>query len=224
MTGIDGRVNNLNQDAFRAAQSAQYGAGTREKGLVEAIALKNGILKDGKIDANEQDLLNEILSGQSTVAIKSQSVSNSNPVELTFNNKWNATGLNVLRNISAPGTHNPTTNNADLNKAWTKGGEDFRELTQIYSRSPADAERVTNFLADKVSKAWDDSSITNGYGPLRSLIATGFAGVNQLEGDANVQGRWMVHNAIKQVDTKPDGSDGAIPNFLYNWIRPGGLL
>jgi len=218
MTGIDGRVNNLNQNVFSTLEAIkQRNQGKSTLNATDARQLNEAIKADGIIDAAETDLLRELTQKDLRAINVSQDNSNFSPKSLTF---ASTTGQaqNILKATLS------SASDTELSKLWNGGPQGIAALTQIYSRSPADAERVTTFLAKQVDKAWDESSITNGYGPLRSLIANGFAGVNQLEGDANVQGRWMVHNAIKQVDTKPDGSDGAIPNVLYNWIRPGGLL
>jgi len=219
MTGIDGRVNNLNQNVFSTLESIKG----RNQAKVninkeEAQQLSQAILADGVVDKNEADLLKELTQSSFRSVNISKDNNNFSPSTLNFA----STSSSDVRNILSQTLN--VSSKTELNQLWNQGATGLAKLTEIYSRSPVDAKHVTNFLAEQVSKAWDESSITNGYGPLRELIATGFAGVNQLEGNANAQGRWMVHNAIKQVDTKPDGSDGAIPNFLYNWIRPGGIL
>lgn len=111
-----------------------------------------------------------------------------------------------------------------LNELTNKGAEGFKELTAIYQRSPADANRVVNVLSNKASQAWEKSAISNAYSPLRTMIADAYAGVNQLQGKDNDAGRWMLHRAIEKTDRNADGSNGAVPDFLYNWIRPGGVI
>lgn len=220
MTGIDGRVNNLNRDVFTAARQLQTVSGDRTKSAQAARNLQSAILKDNKIDDAERDLLNEITRGNGgEINISGQKSASFNPQDLKFKNNFSSDAVNILKNTNvAQGS------NAELESIWRNSANPIRELTRIYSGSPAGKEQVTNFLASKANDAWDRSSIGNGYGPMRDMISSAYGQVNQLSGSENEQGRWMLFDAIKKVDTNPNGSDGAIPNMLYNWIRPGGYL
>jgi hypothetical protein len=209
MTGIDGRVSGLNKDVFQTLQNIKK---TNSGALTEANAkeLQVAINKDGKIDSAEQDLLTELTqSNIRTINIQSaDSPANS----LVF-----GTTAGKARSVLQE-TQTPT---AELDKLATQGGEGIQALTKIYQRSPADAERVTNALAKKGLEAWDKSGVTNAYGPLTSMISSAFSGIKKLEGQDNSDARLMLHGAIKQIDTT---KNDAIPDFLYNWIRPGGVI
>lgn len=219
MAGIDGRVTGLNQDAFQAAKFAQIRKSTAPKGVTEANVLKNAILKDNKIDSAEQDLINEFTSdsGQK-VNISAQQTAGFSPQDISFNNKWSSEAIDIIKDIK------PKENISQLDSLWNSGAKGFKEITKIYQSSPENKEKVLNFLEGKTKTAWDKSGITNAYSPLKGLISTAYSGVNQLSGDDNTAGRTMLHEAIKRVDTTESGGNGSIPDFLYNWIRPGGYI
>lgn len=209
MTGIDGRVNNLNADVFGALQSIR----SRNSGsLTEADArqLSQAIKKDGTIDAAEQDLLTELT--QSNVRAITISSAQSPANSVTFGTTSGRT-RQVLQETQTP--------TAQLRALAQQGGNGIRELTKIYQRSPADAERVVNVLASQGMSAWEQSSVGNAYGPLRGMISAAYSGVSQLEGQDNSDARNMLHKAMNQIDR---ANNDAVPDFLYNWIRPGGYL
>jgi hypothetical protein len=228
---IDGNVSGLNRDAFQATQYAQSRKGTEAKGMVEAQAIRNAVLKDGKIDAAEEDLLRELTSGQNKVTVGAQKTSDFNPANLNFSNTWTADARKLLSDTL------PSQSGArELEGLWSKGANGIDDMVAIYRRSPADKSRVVEFLSQKTGEAWDKSSITNGYAPLRAAIASAYSGVNQLQGDANTAGRSMLYEALSHLDTVRDNQgkpvldeqgkpkNANIPDFLYNWIRPGGYL
>lgn len=212
MTGINGQVNGLNRDVFTTLQNIKSrNPGSSALRDADARELSAAINKDGTVDAAENDLLNELTQNRTRSIRISSSDASANSVSFT----------------STAGTTKAILNNtqkAHFNKLFSQGNEGFKELTAIYQRSPEDAQKVVDFLSAKASEAWDQSSVTNAYAPLRSLISTAYSGVNQLEGQANTDGRNMLHRAIEKLDRNPDGSNGSMPDFLYNWIRPGGVI
>jgi t-SNARE complex subunit (syntaxin) len=209
MTGIDGRVSGLNNDVFQALQNIKK---TNSGALSETDAktLQTAINKDGKIDSAEQDLLTE-LTQSSLRSINIQSADS--PAQSVVFATTSGKARSVLQETQ--------TSTAQLKKLASEGEKGIQELTKIYQRSPADAERVVAVLAKEGLAAWDKSSVTNGYGPLTQMISSAYAGINKMSGQDNTDGRWMLHKAIKQIDTV---KNDAIPDFLYNWIRPGGRL
>jgi len=81
MSQINGRVTGLNQDVFKALQQVKN---PQQMSSAEAQKLKTAILKDGKIDANEQDLLEELTANQTQVRVEARRESNFNPSALNF--------------------------------------------------------------------------------------------------------------------------------------------
>lgn len=216
---IDGRVNNLNQDTFKALQYAHALRPNGPHDEKSATTIANAILKDNVIDAGERDLIDELTkSTAQKVVVSAQKGQDFDPKDIAVANRFTDNAKALLQNLK------PQTGVSDLELLWRQGPAAFGPLTDIYSKSPADKTRVLNFLAGKLGKAWEFSTISNGYGPLRQLIGVAYSGVNALEGERNTKGRTMLYDAVSQIDKAPDGSNGPIPDFIYNWIRPGGLI
>lgn len=205
---IDGRVNNLNHDVASTLQRLQRvnPGSITEAGVKE---LKASILKDKVIDASEQDLIYE-LTQDTARNVSVYTAGGQAPVAVTYPAKGPA--KQALTDI--------LNQNERVEENWSAGAEGFKKLTAIYSRSPEDAQRIVNFAADKLSEAWGNSSMGNGYKPLRDLIGSvyGFATAPGANVDA---GRNILHSAMKQVDQK---ANDKIPDFFYNWVRPGGYI
>ena len=65
---------------------------------------------------------------------------------------------------------------------------------------------------------WEVSNLSNGYKPLRDLIGKLYGYSNATGGDTKT-GRTILYRAMNQLDRS--AKDG-VPDFLYNWTRPGG--
>ena len=72
-----------------------------------------------------------------------------------------------------------------------------------------------------MNQAWTESSITNGYAPLRNLLAEGYAHLQGMDPETGNKGRQMYYQTMKALD---QSAGDRIPDFLYNWIRPVGLI
>ncbi|MGV3524383.1 MAG: hypothetical protein ACO1RX_09165 [Candidatus Sericytochromatia bacterium] len=209
MPNLDGRVNNLNRDVASTLQRLQR---ANPGSITEAGAqeLKTAILKDNNIDANEQDLLNELTQDKvKSISVYAEGIAN--PVAVTYS----ATGRSkaILESMGNP--------QENLSALWSQGQAGYKRLTEIYARSPSDAKKVTDFVAGKLQSAWDQSNMGNGYKPLRDLIGSTYGFATSNTGESVTQGRNLLHASMKQVDQQ---ANDRIPDFLYNWVRPGGLL
>lgn len=208
MAGIDGRVSGLNRDAFQALQQVKNPQKMTE---AEAKSVRSAIMKDGRIDAAEKDLLQEMTHDSGKIQVSAQATADFHPADLNFTS---ATGeakdrLDILANTP------------NLNTLWDGGSEGRRKLIDFYSISPATARRATQFVASKVNQAWQKSNLTNGYGPLRDLIGEAYGAIKDADPETNSKGRTMYYDAAKMVDQY---AGDAIPDFVYNWIRPGGYI
>ena len=206
---IDGRVTGLNKDVYQTLQAIK----NKNSGALteaDAQAIRTAVNKDGQVDANEADLLSELTQSKiRAVSIQSADAPANSVMFGTTSGKTRAVLQETLVSTEK------------LNQLAELGGDGIRELTKIYQRSPADAERVVGALSRKGLEAWDKSSIGNAYGPLSDMISGAYSGIGKLEGKDNTDARWMLHRAMKQIDTQ---KNDAVPDFLYNWIRPGGYL
>lgn len=205
---IDGKVSGLNTTTFNALQAIKK----RNPGSLtekDANELKAAVNKDGKIDDGERDLLEEMTQSQFRNITVTQE-GNINAKVMTFPTVGNA--KKVLQD-----TINPVLN---LEEAWNNGNTGFNDIIKAYKKSPMEEARVTNFVADKLAKAWEQSNMGNGYKPLRDMIGRLYGFSNSAGSDTNT-GRTILYKSMNQIDRNAGDS---IPDFLYNWVRPGGYI
>lgn len=214
----DGRVSGLNQDVFRTIQYIKRYNPNGPLQTSDAELLKKAILKDNKIDEAEADLLKELNQGnQNNITIGAQKTATFNPNDLQFTGKLSEQAKTVLSDVKPGAQPAPP----PLDALWNGGPEGFKKLLNIYRSSPQDAQRVRDYLSQKVTQAWNQGSWTSGHAPLRGLIVQGYNNLSKLsEADSNL-GRTLFYEVLRNVDRQ--GGD-AIPDMLYNWIRPGGYI
>ncbi len=209
MGNVNGRVNGLNNNVYDTLKEIK----SKNKGALnpnDATKIAQAVKQDNKIDAAEEDLLVELTQNN----VRSIRVSSSkNPANtVSFGTAVGKT-QKMLQETLIP--------TSELEKLSGQGAAGIKKLVSVYQRSPADAERVVKALAKKGAEAWEKSAVTNAYAPLRDMISASYSGVKALEGESHDAGRDMLHQSIKQIDLK---KGDAIPDFLYNWIRPGGRI
>jgi len=108
----------------------------------------------------------------------------------------------------------------DMSQAWGNGQTGWNSILAEYKKNPEQEARVLNFVQGKVAEQWALSNIKNGYKPLRDLIGRYYGYSNSAGSDTNV-GRALLYRACNGVDRN---AADAMPDFLYNWVRPGGYL
>ncbi len=207
---IDGKVAGMNADTFTAFQNIKKrnpGAMTQ----ANAEELKLAILKDNKIDDAERDLLEEMT--QSQFRSITVTIANAKPTDakiVSYPVSGNA--KKVLQDVLNPP--------ADLAAEWGNGVAGWNIIVREYKKSAVEEVRVVNFVAGKLALQWEQSNMKNGYKPLRDEIAKRYGYSNSASADAN-SGRTLLYKAMNQVDRN---AKDAVPDFLYNWVRPGGYL
>lgn len=211
---MDGKVTNLNMDAFRTLQMIKARTPNGPLTDADATRIKTAILKDNKVDEAEADLLQEIMGGGGNIDVSAKKESGFSPSDIQFNKTASAGAKKILESIKP-------LDDKDIAALWNGGPAGFAKLVDAYSTSSQNAEKITKFIGDEVLKTWDKSSLGNGYAPLRSLISSSTDNLGKLQGTQNEQGRKMLHGGMAQADKKVND---AIPDFLYNWIRPGGYI
>jgi len=115
------------------------------------------------------------------------------------------------------GVHNRS---LDMSQAWGNGQAGWNSILAEYKKNPEQEARVLNFVQGKVAEQWEVSNLKNGYKPLRDLIGKYYGYSNSAGSDTNV-GRTLLYRACNGVDRN---AADAMPDFLYNWVRPGGYL
>lgn len=206
---IDGKVAGLNPTTHAALKTIK----TRNPGSLTArdtTELKVAIMADGKVDDAERDLLEEMT--QSQFRLITATLANSNPADdvKTYPTAGSAKQV-LLETLNPP---------LDLDKSWNGGMAGWHDIIREYKKSAANEPRVINFVAGKLMVRWKESNIGNGYKPLRDEIGRLYGFSNSAGSNTNA-GRTILYHSMKQVD---QNEQDKVPDFLYNWVRPGGYL
>ncbi len=205
---IDGKVAGLNEATFAALSTVKQ----RNPGsLTERDAQEIGaaIMADQVLDDAERDLLEEMTQSlfRSITVMPAGDTARSVKVYPTAGNT-----KKLLQGVLNPPL--------DLHAAWTQGASGWIGMCSEYKKGPLQDARVVGFVQSKLAEQWEASNMSNGYKPLRDLIGKLYGYSNVTGGDTNT-GRTILYRAMNQLDRS--ASDG-VPDFLYNWTRPGGYL
>lgn len=208
---LDGKVAGLNEPVFAAlAEIKKRNPGALTE--VSARQLAAAINKDGQIDAAERDLLEELTQSMFrsiTVTPPSASLPAGRKV-MSYPTSGNA--KKILQDVLNPPL--------DLEAAWTSGQAGWNSIIAEYKKSPDREAGTVAFVQGKLAEQWAVSNLGNGYKPLRDMIAQRYGFSHAPSSDANT-GRLILYKSMIQLDRS--AKDG-VPDFLYNWTRPGGYL
>lgn len=205
---VDGKVAGLNEAAFTALSTVKQ----RNPGSLterDAKELANAIMADQVVDDSERDLLEEMTQSQFR-NITVTPVGDTTRSVKTFPTVGNA--KKVLQGVLNP--------QLDLDAAWSQGAAGWKDILIEFKKSSSQEARVVGFVQGKLAEQWEASNPGNGYKPLRDMIAKLYGYSNSAGADTNT-GRTILYRAMDQLDRSV--SDG-VPDFLYNWTRPGGSL
>lgn len=207
----DGKVNGLNADSYAVLQTIKKrnpGAFTENSAKELAAAL----LKDGTIDPAETDLVVEMTQSQFrsiTITPANAAVGSTDKI-LTY--PISGAAKTVLQHVINPPL--------DFTAEWAKPDRGWNLLVADYKRSPERKAAVLAFVTQEMAKKWEVSNMANGYKPLRDEIGKLYGQSNAPSADATA-GRTLLYDALNTVDRN---AKDAMPDFLYNWVRPGGYL
>lgn len=206
---IDGKVSGLNKQTFPALQAIKKAnpSNLTEK---DANQLKIAIMADGKVDAVERDLLREMTQSQFRNIIVTPADTSATDKVMTFPVVGNA--KKVLLYVLNPVP--------DLAAEWAKPDHNWNLIVADYKSGPEREAKVLAFVTEEMAKKWEVSTMGNGYKPLRDEIAKIY-GLCNASGADGATGRDLLYKAMNMVDRK---AQDAVPDFLYNWVRPGGSL
>jgi hypothetical protein len=210
-TATDGKVTGLNLESYTAFQTIKKrnpGAFTESDSNALAVAIR----KDGVIDPLETDLLREMTQSQFrsiTVTPANAAVDSTDKV-VSYPVSGNA--KKVLLDVLDPPL--------DLTAEWAKPDHSWGLLVKEYKITLERGAKVQAFVTEQLGKKWEVSNMGNGYKPLRDLIGKLYGHSNSLGADTN-GGRTLLYNAMNMLDRN---AKDAVPDFLYNWVRPGGYL
>jgi hypothetical protein len=204
-TPTDGKVDGLGVDVFRTLQTL------REKNpdsLTEADAneIKKAVLADGKIDAVERDLLDELVTSFYRIygiTITAAGAQPGDPVVKLFPVSQNAKRvlISVLR--------------FDFPSAWAKGKEGWTAMIDESKKNEQERTRVVDFVGTMFAAEWAKGTQADAYKPLRDLLARHYGFVEtQPDGRADY-GKRILFLAMRKVD---EDEDGRVPDFIYLWL------
>lgn len=205
---VDGKVAGLSEVAFTALATIKQ----RNPGSLtqrDAQELVTAIMADQVLDDSERDLLEEMTQSQfRNIAVTP--TGDTTRRTTTFPAVGNA--KKVLQGVLNP--------QLDLDAAWTQGAGGWKDMIIEFNKSPEQEARVVAFVQGKLAEQWEVSSLSNGYKPLRDMIGKLYGYSNSAGADTNT-GRTILYQAMDQLDRS---ASDQVPDFIYNWIRPGGSL
>lgn len=205
---IDGKVAGLNKATFAALSTVKQ----RNPGSLterDAQEIGTAIMTDQVVDDAERDLLEEMTQSMFRNITVTLAGDTARSVR-TYPTAGNAKRL-------LQGVLNPP---LDLEAVWTKGSSGWMDMCIEFKKGAQQEAGVVGFVEGKLAEQWEASNLSNGYKPLRDLIGKLYGYSNAAGGDTNT-GRTILYRAMNQLDRS--ASDG-VPDFLYNWTRPGGYL
>jgi hypothetical protein len=209
-TKPDGLVTGLNVKSYAALKTIK----TRNPGAftdADAKELKAAVMAEGGLDPIEHDLLDELVqsSFRRIVVTPEKATAGEQLVSYPVSGFAKQTLINTL----VPPI--------DFEVEWAKGQTGWQAMAAEYKKSTVTEAQVINFVHGKLAPFWEQSNMGNGYKPLRNEIGRLYGYSNVMpDGDVNV-GRTMLYRSMNQLDR---ASKDAVPDFLYNWVRPGGYL
>ncbi len=168
----------------------------------EVVAI---LLEDGKLDAGEFDLLDELTQG----AIRAISIDQPGSKESTMVGTQSGT---VQRVLCAPLDEQVRKLLAEplVEANWA-------ELVDRYEHSGSSAARVVSALQGLMAGKWEASSISDAYEAYAATVSKLFGYSKALPADKQKSARWLLHRACSQHDRQ---RNDAVPDFLYNWVKP----
>jgi hypothetical protein len=205
---IDGKVAGLNEATFAAlATVKQRNPGSLTERDMQELA--TAIMADQVVDDSERDLLEEMTQSQFRSITVTPAGDTARSVR-TYPTAGNAKKL-------LQGVLNPP---LDLDAAWTQGTSGWMSICTEFKKGAQQEAGVVGYVQGKLAEQWETSNMSNGYKPLRDLIGKLYGYSNSAGGDTRT-GQTILYRAMNQLDR--NASDG-VPDFLYNWTRPGGYL
>jgi hypothetical protein len=207
----DGKVNAVNADTYAALKMIRKrnpGAFTE----VDAKQLAAAIQTDGKVDAVETDLLKELTNSQFRSITITPANAPAGSTDKVTGYPVSGNAKNVLQLVLSPGL--------DLASEWAKPDHGWNAIVADYKAGGEREKRVLAFVTAEFRKKWDASTQSNGFKPLRDQLGKLYEQSIAKNADAN-SGRTLMYKAMETVDKDVQGK---VPDFLYNWTRPGGYL
>jgi hypothetical protein len=75
---------------------------------------------------------------------------------------------------------------------------------------------VSGYILQRLNVVWMESTLANGYEPMRRDLSAAIRMLQQTDADTERQGRSLIYDAARQLDVR---NGDAIPNYLYDYLR-----
>jgi hypothetical protein len=172
--------------------------------ISEAAARTFGpiMFKDGSLSVNERDLIQELLTntgGPTTVTVPSGESFAIPPLS------FRARGFLSL--VRPP----------NLSTLWLRGPAQMKQLVDVTVLSPDTARQVSDFILQRLTTQWAESTATDQYEPIRRDLSAAIRMLQQT-GDADTErrGRELIYDAARELDRR---NGDRVPNYLYDYLR-----
>jgi hypothetical protein len=174
-----------------------------EREISEAVARRFGpmLFRDGSLSASERDLIQELLAtdaAATTITAPSGETFQIPPLSRQ--------GRAFLGLVRPP----------NLASLWLRGPAQMKQLVDVTVLSPDTARQVSNYILQRLNVVWIDSTLGNGYEPIRRDLSTAIRMLQQTDADTERAGRSLIYDAARQLDVR---NGDAIPNYLYDYLR-----
>jgi hypothetical protein len=163
------------------------------------------VMADGKLDAAETDLLEELAdSNIRAVTIRREG---SPEPSVVFGTQGGDAGKALDAALDAP-----------LIALWNGDHADWGALVTLHATGPAPArDRVAKLTLNYMLEAARQSEAANAYGPFRQVISSRFALANKLPPEAQQHSRALLYDAAQSAHSRlPDRT----PRYLFDWLAP----
>jgi hypothetical protein len=176
-------------------------AGERE--ISEAVARRAGpmLFEDGVLSVSERDLVRELLaatSGRTAITTASGETFDIPPLSRQ--------ARAFLSLVQPP----------NLATLWLRGPVQMKQMVDVTVLSPDTARQVSGYILQRLNVVWMESTLANGYEPMRRDLSAAIRMLQQTDADTERQGRSLIYDAARQLDVR---NGDAIPNYLYDYLR-----
>jgi len=105
----------------------------------------------------------------------------------------------------------------NLSTLWLRGPAQMKQLVDVTVLSPDTARQVSDFILQRLTTQWAESTATDQYEPIRRDLSAAIRMLQQT-GDADTErrGRELIYDAARELDRR---NGDRVPNYLYDYLR-----
>ena len=156
---------------------------------------------DGSLSVNERDLIQELLATDGgRIAVSTPS---GDMFELPPLSRGGRAFLGLVRP-------------PNLTTLWLRGPAQMKQLVDVTVLSPDTARQVSDYIRQRLSTVWMESTATDQYEPIRRDLSAAIRMLQQTDPDTERRGRELIYDAARELDRR---NGDAVPNYLYDYLR-----